>query len=154
MATDFSSSTRRLFRSVRRGNFRLRIGFRVSFSVFLVLHRNIICGIFCPILGFFCRPQLIYLAVQRCRIAETLCRLSISIRCFRVSNPPFMRISSESPNASIILVQSVVRIFCEASQILYEWPVSDTGVGSSLVEFQDLDPGMCSVSSDKWGNAG
>ncbi|XP_064947191.1 type 2 DNA topoisomerase 6 subunit B-like isoform X2 [Musa acuminata AAA Group] len=79
MATDFSSSTRRLFRS------------------------------------------LIYLAVQRCRIAETLCRLSVSIRCFRVSNPPFMRIS-----------------------------ISDTGVGSSLVEFQDLDRGMCSVSSDKW----
>ncbi|URD81503.1 hypothetical protein MUK42_04745 [Musa troglodytarum] len=25
-----------------------------------------------------------------------------------------------------------------------------TGVGSSLVEFQDLDRGMCSVSSDKW----
>ncbi|KAJ8511474.1 hypothetical protein OPV22_001908 [Ensete ventricosum] len=65
--------------------------------------------------------SLIYLAVQRCRIAETLCRLSISIRCFRVSTPPFVRIS-----------------------------ISDTGVGSSLVEFQDLDPGMCSVSSDKW----
>ncbi|URD78950.1 hypothetical protein MUK42_05173 [Musa troglodytarum] len=43
---------------------------------------------------------LIYLAVQRCRIAETLCRLSISIRCFRVSNPPFMRISSECSHSS------------------------------------------------------
>ncbi|URD81504.1 hypothetical protein MUK42_04745 [Musa troglodytarum] len=28
--------------------------------------------------------------------------------------------------------------------------ISNTGVGSSLVEFQDLDRGMCSVSSDKW----
>ncbi|URD78953.1 hypothetical protein MUK42_05173 [Musa troglodytarum] len=120
MATDFSSSTRRLFRSVRRGNFRLRLGFRVSFSVFLVLHRDCLLY-FLPHSWFLYPPQLIYLAVQRCRIAETLCRLSISIRCFRVSNPPFMRIS-----------------------------ISDTGVGSSLVEFQDLDRGMCSVSSDKW----
>ncbi|XP_042394708.1 type 2 DNA topoisomerase 6 subunit B-like isoform X1 [Zingiber officinale] len=64
---------------------------------------------------------LVYSAVQRCRIAESLCRLSISIKCFHTSNPPFMQIS-----------------------------VSDTGIRSNLVEFHGLDVGVHSISCDKW----
>ncbi|WOL16520.1 type 2 DNA topoisomerase 6 subunit B-like [Canna indica] len=64
--------------------------------------------------------SLTYLAIQRCRMAESLCRLSISIKCFRASDSPLMRIS-----------------------------ISDTGVGSSLAEFLDLDVGIGFVSPDK-----
>ncbi|XP_020087950.1 type 2 DNA topoisomerase 6 subunit B-like isoform X2 [Ananas comosus] len=67
-------------------------------------------------------PILIHSSIQRCRISESLCRLSVSLKCFRDSNPPSMRIS-----------------------------ISDTGIGSSLVEFQELvGSEMIPLSTTKW----
>ncbi|XP_072982689.1 type 2 DNA topoisomerase 6 subunit B-like isoform X2 [Typha latifolia] len=64
---------------------------------------------------------LIYWSIQRCRISGSLCRLSVSVKRIRDSNPPLMQIS-----------------------------ISDTGVGSSLVEFEELDTALIPLSNAKW----
>ncbi|KAF9622893.1 hypothetical protein IFM89_035126 [Coptis chinensis] len=65
---------------------------------------------------------LIGSAFQRCRISENLCRLTVSLKCCtHASNRPMIRIS-----------------------------ISDTGIASSLDEFQDME----TVSTDKWGEFG
>ncbi|KAJ4798232.1 Type 2 DNA topoisomerase 6 subunit B-like [Rhynchospora pubera] len=66
---------------------------------------------------------LIYHSIQRCRVSETLCRLSVSLKTFQ-DNPPLLRIS-----------------------------ISDTGVGSSLEEFLKLDVYTSVISSEQWDGA-
>ncbi|KAF8390427.1 hypothetical protein HHK36_024953 [Tetracentron sinense] len=65
--------------------------------------------------------NLICSAIQRCRISDDLCRLSVVIKCSSVSDPQIVRIS-----------------------------ISDTGVGSCLEEFQDLNYTRNCVSAEKW----
>ncbi|XP_020251574.1 type 2 DNA topoisomerase 6 subunit B-like isoform X2 [Asparagus officinalis] len=65
-------------------------------------------------------PILIASSVRRCQISGVLCRLTISLKFFCDSNPKSVRIS-----------------------------ISDTGIGSSLVEFQELEVERLGVS-DKW----
>nr|XP_017235109.1 PREDICTED: type 2 DNA topoisomerase 6 subunit B-like isoform X1 [Daucus carota subsp. sativus] len=55
-----------------------------------------------------CR-YFMYLAIQRCRLLDDLCRLSVSLKSSPLSDPPFVRIS-----------------------------ISDTGVGSCLEEFLNI----------------
>ncbi|XP_020572586.1 type 2 DNA topoisomerase 6 subunit B-like [Phalaenopsis equestris] len=64
---------------------------------------------------------LISLAIQRCRLSGILCRLTISLKCFRELETPCVRIS-----------------------------ISDTGVGSCLDEFRTMDFGAHLVQWDKW----
>ncbi|KAJ3708896.1 hypothetical protein LUZ61_012601 [Rhynchospora tenuis] len=65
-------------------------------------------------------PTLIYHSIQRCRVSETLCRLSVSLKTFQ-ENPPLLRIS-----------------------------ISDTGVGSTLEEFLKLNIYASMISSEQW----
>ncbi|KAJ3683339.1 hypothetical protein LUZ60_013566 [Juncus effusus] len=64
---------------------------------------------------------LIFHSIQRCRSAETLCRLSIYLKIHHGFSPPLFGIS-----------------------------ISDTGVGSSLEEFQRLDISTLVNSFPKW----
>ncbi|KAF3337558.1 hypothetical protein FCM35_KLT18145 [Carex littledalei] len=64
---------------------------------------------------------LIFHSIQRCRISETLCRLSVSLKILHDSNPSLLRIS-----------------------------ISDTGVSSSLEEFLKLDICTLAISSEQW----
>ncbi|KAK4842704.1 hypothetical protein QYF36_026396 [Acer negundo] len=67
--------------------------------------------------------HLISAAFQRCRVSDDLCRLSIVLRCCSSApDPPIVRIS-----------------------------ISDTGIGSSLEEFQDLNFGREIIDAEKWG---
>ncbi|PKA53877.1 hypothetical protein AXF42_Ash011357 [Apostasia shenzhenica] len=66
--------------------------------------------------------SLISFAIQRCRLSGSLCRLTISLKCFRESKPPTLRLS-----------------------------ISDTGVGSNLEEFRTLDFGASHAAAfDSW----
>ncbi|KAM7464630.1 hypothetical protein LguiA_032751 [Lonicera macranthoides] len=67
-----------------------------------------------------CR-NLISFAIQRCRMLDDHCRLSIVLKSSPFSNPPVLRIS-----------------------------ISDTGVGSSLEEIHDLKYTSDSFSAEKW----
>ncbi|KAG0462984.1 hypothetical protein HPP92_021460 [Vanilla planifolia] len=65
---------------------------------------------------------LVALAIRRCRLSGSLCRLTVSLKCFRESEIASVRIS-----------------------------ISDTGVGSSLEEFRALEfGGHPPFSLDKW----
>ncbi|THF96897.1 hypothetical protein TEA_021489 [Camellia sinensis var. sinensis] len=66
--------------------------------------------------------KLISSAIQRCRMSDHLCRLSVFLKSSPPSDPPLVRIS-----------------------------VSDTGVGSCLEEFQCLKYAMDPESAEKWG---
>ncbi|KAJ0962872.1 hypothetical protein J5N97_027994 [Dioscorea zingiberensis] len=65
---------------------------------------------------------LIASAIQRCRLSGILCRLTISLKGFYDAHPPSVRIS-----------------------------ISDTGAGSNLVEFRDLNSGSVPIPAEKWG---
>ncbi|CBI28546.3 unnamed protein product, partial [Vitis vinifera] len=65
--------------------------------------------------------QLISSAIQRCRMSEDLCRLSVVLKRSPVSDPPILGIS-----------------------------ISDTGVGSCLEEFKDLRYSRDWASFEKW----
>ncbi|KAI8021655.1 Type 2 DNA topoisomerase 6 subunit B-like [Camellia lanceoleosa] len=65
--------------------------------------------------------NLISSAIQRCRMSDHLCRLSVFLKLSPPSDPPLVRIS-----------------------------VSDTGVGSCLEEFQCLKYAMDPESAEKW----
>ncbi|KAF5200147.1 Type 2 dna topoisomerase 6 subunit b-like [Thalictrum thalictroides] len=64
---------------------------------------------------------LIGSAFQRCRISENLCRLIVSLKCSTDSNRPIVQIS-----------------------------ISDTGVGSRLEEFQNMDCTRNGDLAEKW----
>ncbi|OVA16987.1 hypothetical protein BVC80_9043g30 [Macleaya cordata] len=66
--------------------------------------------------------NLICSAIQRCRISENLCRLSVLLKVSPDSDRPIVRIA-----------------------------ISDTGVGSCLEEFQDLHYTGNNISVEKWG---
>eukprot|EP00261_Vitis_vinifera_P020564 XP_010651443.1 PREDICTED: type 2 DNA topoisomerase 6 subunit B-like isoform X4 [Vitis vinifera] len=65
--------------------------------------------------------HLISSAIQRCRMSEDLCRLSVVLKRSPVSDPPILGIS-----------------------------ISDTGVGSCLEEFKDLRYSRDWASFEKW----
>ncbi|KAK1552518.1 hypothetical protein Q3G72_018636 [Acer saccharum] len=66
--------------------------------------------------------HLISAAFQRCRVSDDLCRLSVVLRrCPSAPDPSIVRIS-----------------------------ISDTGIGSSLEEFQDLNFGREIIDAEKW----
>ncbi|XXG84106.1 hypothetical protein AAC387_Pa10g1701 [Persea americana] len=65
--------------------------------------------------------NLIALAIQRCRISNNLCRLSIVLKSPTQFNPPLLRVS-----------------------------ISDTGAGSSLAEFKCMDWTSSQVSAETW----
>ncbi|XP_058088320.1 type 2 DNA topoisomerase 6 subunit B-like isoform X2 [Magnolia sinica] len=67
-----------------------------------------------------CR-SLIACAIRRCRISENPCRLSVLLKISPDSDPPLARIA-----------------------------ISDTGVGSSLAEFQDVEHGRKQISVENW----
>ncbi|KAK3223363.1 hypothetical protein Dsin_010388 [Dipteronia sinensis] len=67
--------------------------------------------------------HLISAAFQRCRVSEDLCRLSVVLRC-----------CSSAPDPSIVRIS-----------------ISDTGIGSSLEEFQDLKFGREIIDAEEWG---
>ncbi|CAK9158171.1 unnamed protein product [Ilex paraguariensis] len=67
-----------------------------------------------------CR-YLISCAIQRCRMSDELCRLSVVLKSSPLSNPPLLRIS-----------------------------ISDTGVGSCLEEYQGLKYTSGPNSLEKW----
>ncbi|TXG56283.1 hypothetical protein EZV62_017596 [Acer yangbiense] len=66
--------------------------------------------------------HLISTAFQRCRVSDDLCRLSVVLRC-----------CSSAPDPSIVRIS-----------------ISDTGIGSSLEEFQDLNFGREIIDAEKW----
>lgn len=67
-----------------------------------------------------CR-YFMYLAIQRCRLLDDLCRLSVFLKSSPLSNPPFVRIS-----------------------------ISDTGVGSCLEEFLDIKISRDLILDETW----
>ncbi|KAK2636503.1 hypothetical protein Ddye_031295 [Dipteronia dyeriana] len=67
--------------------------------------------------------HLISAAFQRCRVSDDLCRLSVVLRC-----------CSSAPDPSIVRIS-----------------ISDTGIGSSLEEFQDLKFSREIIDAEKWG---
>ncbi|KAM0932909.1 putative Type 2 DNA topoisomerase 6 subunit B-like protein [Dioscorea sansibarensis] len=64
---------------------------------------------------------LIASAIKRCRFSGFLCRLTISVKGFYDSHPPSIQIS-----------------------------ISDTGIGSNLVEFRKLDHRTVHIPAEKW----
>ncbi|KAK1376563.1 type 2 DNA topoisomerase 6 subunit B-like [Heracleum sosnowskyi] len=62
-----------------------------------------------------------YLAIQRCRLLDDLCRLSVFLKSSPLSHPPFVRIS-----------------------------ISDTGVGSCLEEFLDIKITRGPILDETW----
>lgn len=76
--------------------------------------------------------QLISSAFQRCRLAEDLCRLSLLLLHQSAGNdPPITSISSNLTLLSLRRKSNLSSLNCLST-------VSDTGIGCSLVEFQDL----------------
>ncbi|XP_077244138.1 type 2 DNA topoisomerase 6 subunit B-like isoform X2 [Tasmannia lanceolata] len=67
--------------------------------------------------------NLIAFSIQRCRISENLCRLSVVLQSFPDLDPAVVRVA-----------------------------ISDTGAGSSLAEFQDMGYAGNHVSAENWGN--
>ncbi|KAL8111841.1 hypothetical protein AgCh_019518 [Apium graveolens] len=67
-----------------------------------------------------CR-YFMYLAIQRCRLLDDLCRLSVFLKSSPLSDPPFVRIS-----------------------------ISDTGVGSCLEEFLDIKISRDLILDETW----
>ncbi|KAJ8623118.1 hypothetical protein MRB53_031647 [Persea americana] len=65
--------------------------------------------------------NLIALSIQRCRISNNLCRLSIVLKSPTEFNPPLLRVT-----------------------------ISDTGAGSSLAEFKCMDWTSSQVSAETW----
>ncbi|XP_021635214.2 type 2 DNA topoisomerase 6 subunit B-like [Hevea brasiliensis] len=65
--------------------------------------------------------HLISSAFQRCRVSEHICRLSVVLKSSPASDPPIIRIS-----------------------------ISDTGIGSSLEEFQNLRCSWEGIGVEKW----
>ncbi|KAK1298594.1 hypothetical protein QJS10_CPB14g00106 [Acorus calamus] len=73
-----------------------------------------------PLVRKICE-NLIACAIQRCRLSDNLCRLSIALKCLYESDPPSVFIS-----------------------------ISDTGAGSSLAEFRELDCWSDHDCAEKW----
>ncbi|KAI8527089.1 hypothetical protein RHMOL_Rhmol12G0048700 [Rhododendron molle] len=77
--------------------------------------------------------HLISCAIQRCRMSNHLCRLSVLLKSFPSSDPPLVRISGNNLSLSPRICS-----------------FSDTGVGSCLEEFQCLKYAVDPASAEKW----
>ncbi|CAN1792049.1 Type 2 DNA topoisomerase 6 subunit B-like [Linum perenne] len=73
--------------------------------------------------------EIISWAFQRCRVSEQLCRVSVVLK-------------------SSLASSSLVQI---SSYVIMSSRISDTGVGSCLEEFQDMEVASDSIRSGNWG---
>lgn len=95
----------------------------------------------------FITRQLIATAVQRCRLSQTLCRLSLSLKS---PNPLRPSLQFSGIICSMRFLPSLFYEFVEYDCFFFFVPVSDTGAASSLAEFRNLkcfqldQCGMCS----------
>ncbi|KAG5520907.1 hypothetical protein RHGRI_033461 [Rhododendron griersonianum] len=86
--------------------------------------------------------HLISCAIQRCRMSDHLCRLSVLLKSSPSSDPPLVRISGNNLSLSPYLSIYEVDVACPK--------FSDTGVGSCLEEFQCLKYAVDPASAEKW----